>query len=936
MTTFDAHKDFAYSAVTRPPAPANTGNTLDILTNEGAWFPTPPFDAVSWPQGAVPTPNTAIILRVTAVSGDTFTLDRTQDRFGSRPVGYGDQIMVAQTAEAVEALEAAITAALPASQKGAAGGVATLDGGSKIPLGQLPTTAVTGTSIPAATAGQVAVSNGDTTWSPAAIPLLTALLAGLPKMSTLSASGTLTANKYTPTDATAGSFSANLPVTSGLTYGALVVVEKLDSTANTVTLVGTIRGSSGSLTLSTPHETVVLFYEGSGSFRQLANYLALGSLDGRYLQQNGTTPDAGIPARIRINDTDKDISRPPYNCVPYPIGGDSTAGVQQALIDGVAAGFDFELYSSQPGVFLINGALQSGTDTVSGHPYNYNGQILFPPNPATSPTINILIRGSMVPVNTVAHQVADPTPAGGLVFLTNLTTPGWMFDSHASNYQTSPMNNLNVTFANVHGRAPVDPQCGFVNASTIRFSTRDHVTWGPNVAGTDTTVPTGTLPAFYMPPVNPGSSNLTVARLCGKVEAWGCPGLAIVGENFWAEDLKAYHCPQYVLRLAAGGAHSVKVLRVNPNTCGPTLDVPDSSGYGGTVDIMIDHDNDIVNSASYSGVLINDPGNRLLGKIDVVCTRIPAGQQVSGGLPIIGGHKVGVANLTNGGSSFFDKWPTDNFQRLIYNAANMGQADQWFHPWVALSGTGGVPAKNQFQSTTGSGIFLPGIQVQAAHQTRTVRAVITTQAGTYNVGVFAGYITAPSVANTQNFLFATLVGGKVELFKSIGGTNTNLANSAANIVTGSGTYILDLNVSTTLAGGTVLTAYLTPTITLSAQITAGGGAITSLPINALDTPLTNGATITVTNGVIDQSWTLSASAALGATSLTVTSQTPNGTYNTGSNVLVAPVAATTATLSPSDAVLIAPDNGTPFVYDGVRFSSDTGSIVSYFSSRPGS
>lgn len=74
----DAHKDFAYSTVATAPSPATTGTSLVAQAGEGGRFPTPPLNTTVWPVGDQPVTANAEIVRVTAVSGDTLTITRTQ------------------------------------------------------------------------------------------------------------------------------------------------------------------------------------------------------------------------------------------------------------------------------------------------------------------------------------------------------------------------------------------------------------------------------------------------------------------------------------------------------------------------------------------------------------------------------------------------------------------------------------------------------------------------------------------------------------------------------------------------------------------------------------------------------------------------------------------------------------------------------------------
>lgn len=111
-TAFDPHADLAYSAVASPPSPASSGVSLGVTTGQGSRFGTVgPFWVLVWPAGAQATPQNSNLLRATGISGDTLTLDRSQDRLATtRVIASGDQIMAPLTAEAVQKIEAAVNA----------------------------------------------------------------------------------------------------------------------------------------------------------------------------------------------------------------------------------------------------------------------------------------------------------------------------------------------------------------------------------------------------------------------------------------------------------------------------------------------------------------------------------------------------------------------------------------------------------------------------------------------------------------------------------------------------------------------------------------------------------------------------------------------------------------------------------------------------------
>ena len=88
----DSHKNFAYSTILTAPSPADSGTSLVVQSLDGAKFPTVPFNATVWPTGTQPLTTNAEIVRVTAISTDTFTITRAQESSTARSIVVGDQI----------------------------------------------------------------------------------------------------------------------------------------------------------------------------------------------------------------------------------------------------------------------------------------------------------------------------------------------------------------------------------------------------------------------------------------------------------------------------------------------------------------------------------------------------------------------------------------------------------------------------------------------------------------------------------------------------------------------------------------------------------------------------------------------------------------------------------------------------------------------------
>lgn len=120
LFVFDAHKNFAISAVATAPSPATSGTSLVVTAADGTKFPAVPFDAMIWPASTQPTTSNAEIVRVTAISTDTFTITRAQESSVARTVIVGDQIAAGITAKTLQDIEQ-IVPRLVARQGGTTG-----------------------------------------------------------------------------------------------------------------------------------------------------------------------------------------------------------------------------------------------------------------------------------------------------------------------------------------------------------------------------------------------------------------------------------------------------------------------------------------------------------------------------------------------------------------------------------------------------------------------------------------------------------------------------------------------------------------------------------------------------------------------------------------------------------------------------------------------
>src|SRR3990172_2788510 len=89
----DPLRNFAETEIATAPSPADTGVTLSVTGGDGSKFPDPStdgeFNVVVFPSGEQPTIENAEIIRVTARSGDDFTVDRAQEGTSAINIAIG-------------------------------------------------------------------------------------------------------------------------------------------------------------------------------------------------------------------------------------------------------------------------------------------------------------------------------------------------------------------------------------------------------------------------------------------------------------------------------------------------------------------------------------------------------------------------------------------------------------------------------------------------------------------------------------------------------------------------------------------------------------------------------------------------------------------------------------------------------------------------------
>lgn len=176
--------------------------------------------------------------------------------------------------------------------------------------------------------GKAKAGDGATTWT--ALGYWAPAGPSLPGLAqaSVSAAGALAVNTLTEVSAASSPLTMTLPTP---VTGQLITAEKSDSTANTVTVSGSIRGSAGNLVLRLQYESIT-FFAYSGTWFLLAGHKTLSSLDARYSERTGvpwvTVSPVGIAggAAVANNGADYGPDTP----------GTITSGILEAVSYAVA------------------------------------------------------------------------------------------------------------------------------------------------------------------------------------------------------------------------------------------------------------------------------------------------------------------------------------------------------------------------------------------------------------------------------------------------------------------------------------------------------------------------------------------------------------------------------------------------------------------------
>jgi len=466
-----------------------------------------------------------------------------------------------------------------------------------------------------------------------------------------------------------------------------------------------------------------------------------------------------------------DLCQGPYNATP---GQDITTALQSAITALAAVGGG-EIFFSQVGTYLLNGAPQTG----SALGYSYNGQVLFPAvawdGLANTP---IRIRGAIG-----ASSGAPSTGQANGVIIQSNASGAYMFDSVPySDKWGWHWTGIMPIFENVILRSPAGGTAGGINALCTLRARFERVTVDtPNSPGSQ---PSGTLTGIVGPH---GLSNgdvtfrdvsirglytairTTEHGVYDNIEIIGCENAFEIGEN----------------------SHSIWFGYVDVEQCHSVFKVP--SGAIGAVYGHLDVEMSGVSEGAWNSPLhLVAPGSvsSLTGALNIRIVGSPAGGLALGA----SAYNLDTALLYDstgdrgGLSGWRSKHPSDNFVRLNslnLPAGNGGQCWPSLHPWRNVSNSVTVTG-GQVKGTSSGGNSQIVVPTWRNGVSRRVSLTTTLAASGYNAHVIAHRVNGG--ANAGNSIQWKASGGNLTL--SIAGTTVVTVGG----ISGSTTYTLAVDV----------------------------------------------------------------------------------------------------------------------------------------------
>jgi hypothetical protein len=468
-------------------------------------------------------------------------------------------------------------------------------------------------------------------------------------------------------------------------------------------------------------------------------------------------------------------------------GQDATTALQAALNYFPAQNIDGTVEFSVPGVYLLNGAQQTGTSQTRA----YSGTVLFPARAYTA-----------TPNNFLSIRIKGPHPyagfwsgnAGGVALLGAAPpTGGAIFDSiGGSNLGSGRVfTSIDVTFEDLAVRTTDNPQGSAINATGLA---------GLTFRGSciiDTPAPT-TLTGSGYGVQWPAQGNFAMLHQSGELMIAGFPFGMTTAEHLVVEYVLFQGCGTAIA--AAAVAHPVKINKACIQACLYAVAPLTAASTALTAFL------DIGDSAPIA--LLNDPNNYILGEITVAATSYTA--NAGYGVPSNGGLNATIKMARRSPSA----WPTDTFSRVNGNfngsytnsyTYGPGCTDRTGHIWSPTQAVT-FPASGM-QATLG-GWTRAWVRYLAGRNnpSRVVRMKVTLGT-TYTVALFLSKILS---SNAITGVYVLLTGGQVNIQRVVNSVGTTVASSSAGAVSASAAHTIDAVISNpyAVAGLYTLTVYL--------------------------------------------------------------------------------------------------------------------------------
>lgn len=506
-------------------------------------------------------------------------------------------------------------------------------------------------------------------------------------------------------------------------------------------------------------------------------------------------------------------------CAKYGVkpGDDITTALQSAINTIAASGQSGDIWVSKVGTYLINGAPQTGSVTVTDPEvpattatYAYNGQILFPArNFFGTSALAITIRGPVRP-NAGVDQTGAPQ---GVIFQSNATS-GYVFDTvPAQAHWEWQWTGVMPIFENVVIRVATNPTCGGINMECALRTKLDGVS--VDVVTGMTYPSAGTKEAIVLPHFyNNGDVTLR------DVNVRGFPVGIKISEHNVLDNVNVIACGTAFSSVGGGHTNWFGYVDVEETPVIFNIAVPPSHPL--LVFGHLDTENIYTTGPYAVGNTFVTGTGIIQGKLDLNITNSAPWSQGALGTVM---KQLDLANVGQGqGAGWRNMNVKDTFQRLmnlpITGAVAPGLAWPTLHPWRTKAGAWTVSANKLIGTNATRNLAI--VSPRDPYGSRVVSATVTTGTTGYNAAV----VVARTYDNDTG-IWVRLNNGNLTC--SVGYA-ANFA-SVSGVVAASTTYTVDVAVYYDRGAPKLVKVYLngvlrvtyTPT---SADITALTGSTT--------------------------------------------------------------------------------------------------------------